>query len=119
MRNFKQLEVWKEARSLNKEIYLLTESFPKTERFGLTAQIRRCSISIAANIAEGSAKESNKDFTRFLEISQGSCFELESHLLLANDIGFVENSICESHQKRITLLQRRLYKFITYNRSVV
>lgn len=117
MRNFKELEVWKIARTLVKEIYQLTASFPVDEKFGLTSQIRRCSISIAANIAEGSAKESLKDFTRFLEISQGSCFELESHILLANDLGFIDVSNYEFYQNEITLLQKKLYNFIKYNRS--
>jgi four helix bundle protein len=63
MRNFKELEVWKDGRVLVKEVYLLTKSLPDEEKFGLTSQIKRCSISITANIAEGSAKDSQKDFS--------------------------------------------------------
>ena len=86
MRNFKELEVWKESRTLAKDIYILTKSLPDDEKFGLASQIKRCSISIPANIAEGSAKDSQKDFARFLQISLGSCFELESHLILSQDL---------------------------------
>ncbi len=117
MRNFKKLEVWREARLLAKNIYLLTDRFPSHEMYGLTSQIRRCSVSIAANIAEGAAKHSTKDFTRFLEISLGSCFELESHLLLACDLGFADEATVNNQMRTINTLQKRLHKFISYNRS--
>lgn len=71
MRNFRELEVWKDARKLVKDIYLLTKSLPDTEKYGLTSQINRCVISIPVNIAEGSAKNSQKDFVRYLQISLG------------------------------------------------
>lgn len=86
MRNFKELEIWKESRVLTKDIYLLTNSLPQDEKFGLISQIRRCVISIPSNIAEGAAKDSQKDFLRYLQISLGSCFELESHLILCIDL---------------------------------
>lgn len=72
MRNFRELEVWKEARVLVKKIYNLTKVLPETERYGLTSQINRCVVSIPANIAEGCGKYSNRDFARFLQISLGS-----------------------------------------------
>ncbi len=117
MRNFKQLEVWKDARALAKHVYLLTDQLPDNEKYGLTSQVRRCTISIAANIAEGPAKSSSKDFTRFLEISQGSCFELESHLILANDLGILSISDTEPCLQNIVLLQKRLYNLIKYTRN--
>lgn len=82
MRKFKELNIWIESRKLAKEIYLLTESLPDSEKFNLTSQIRRYAISIPCNIAEGAAKTSQKDFGRFLQISLGSSFELETQLLL-------------------------------------
>ena len=96
MRNFRDLDIWKEARVLVKEIYTLTETLPEYEKFGLISQINRCTISIASNIAEGCAKSSNKDFCRFLEISLGSCYELETQLLLCSDLEFVSLEIVET-----------------------
>lgn len=74
MRNFRKLNVWNDSRSLVKEVYILSEDLPETEKFGLISQIRRCAISIPANIAEGSAKDSERDFIRFLQISLGSSY---------------------------------------------
>lgn len=89
MHNFRNLEIWRKAMRLNVEIYAITKDFPVKEQFGLTSQIQRSAVSIAANIAEGSAKSSNKDFIRFLEISLGSLFELETEILIANQVGYV------------------------------
>lgn len=75
-----------------KEVYLHTVPFPSHEKFGLSSQIRRCAISVPSNIAEGSAKSSERDFTRFLEISLGSSFELETQLLLAKELDFLSES---------------------------
>jgi four helix bundle protein len=72
MRPYEQLDVWRKAVDLTVDIYRITESFSKDERFGLTSQIRRASVSIAANIAEGAGRRSNKEFLNFLSMSQGS-----------------------------------------------
>lgn len=82
MRNFRELEVWKEARMLVKDIYNTTQRLPSSEQYGLISQTNRCAVSIPANIAEGCSKYSQKDFVRFLQISLGSAFELETHQLL-------------------------------------
>jgi four helix bundle protein len=108
MRNFKELEIWKESRILTKDIYLLTNNLPAEEKFGLITQIRRCVISIPANIAEGAAKDSQKDFLRYLQISLGSSFELESHLILCIDLEFLKQEITEVHLKNIESLQKRI-----------
>jgi four helix bundle protein len=86
--NHKDLEVWKESMLLAKEAYLLTKSFPKEELYGITAQIRRASVSVPSNIAEGAARSSDKEFIQFLYISLGSLSELETQLLLSSDLGF-------------------------------
>ena len=117
MRNFKELEVWKEARILSKDIYLLTKSLPDDEKFGLNSQIKRCVISIAANIAEGSAKNSQKDFVRFLEISLGSCFELESHLILCIDLELLDIENTTVQIANIERLQKRISSLIKYVRT--
>lgn len=114
MRNFKNLEVWKESRILSKEIYLFTKSLPKEEKYGLISQIKRFVISIPANIAEGSAKNSQKDFARFLEISLGSCFELKSHLILCADLDMIQSTETEKNIYYIQRLQKKLYSLIRY-----
>ena len=119
MRNFKELEVWQEGRILAKEIYILSKSLPDNEKFGLISQIKRCSISIPANIAEGSAKDSQKDFARFLQISLGSCFELESHLILCQDLEIIDTKHSEACLENIQRLQKRITSFIKYINSQI
>lgn len=117
MRNFRELEVWKDSRKLVKDIYLISNLLPKTEKYGLTSQINRCAISIPANIAEGSAKYSPKDFVRFLQISLGSAYELESHLLLCTDLDFIEFETATATIENIQVLQKRIASLIKYNNS--
>jgi four helix bundle protein len=90
--NFKNLNIWKLSVDLTNEIYNLTDNFPKSELFGLTSQIRRCSVSVASNIAEGSSRSSNKDFNRFLEISLGSLYELQTQIIISANRNYFENS---------------------------
>jgi four helix bundle protein len=89
MRNYKDLRVWEEAHRLTLTVYKTTQAFPKDERFGLTSQIRRSSVSIAANLAEGCGRRSDGEMGRFVQIAMGSGAELSYHLLLAKDLGFV------------------------------
>ena len=117
MRNFRKLDVWNEARKLVKEIYLITKQLPETEKFGLISQINRCVVSIPANIAEGSAKESQKDFARFLQISLGSAFELETHIILCVDLEFLENSMTSPTIEKIQILQKRISSLIKYTKT--
>lgn len=88
MHNFEELEIWRNSRFLCSEIYMVTDNFPEKEKFGIANQMRRAAVSIPSNIAEGASRKSNKDFCRFLEIAVGSCYELETQLLISNDIGF-------------------------------
>lgn len=90
MHRFKDLKFWKKSKSLCLDIYANTSNFPNNEQFGLTNQIRRSAVSIASNIAEGSSRSSNKDFSRFLEIASGSAYELETQLMIATEIGYLE-----------------------------
>lgn len=78
--NFKNLNIWRLSIDLANDVYILTDVFPKSEEFGLKSQLRRCSVSVASNIAEGSSRISDKDFNRFLEISLGSLYELQTQL---------------------------------------
>ena len=86
MKDYRKLIVWQKAHALTLKVYESTRSFPKEELYGLTSQIRRCSASIAANIAEGCGRRSNPEFHRFLQIASGSASELDYHLLLVKDL---------------------------------
>jgi len=88
-RSFRDLEVWKISIDLVREIYLATEKFPATEIYSLTDQIRRAAVSIPSNIAEGQGRNSSKEFKQFLAISLGSVAELETQLVIANQIGYL------------------------------
>jgi four helix bundle protein len=89
MKDFRELKVWEKAHALVLNLYRETTSFPPSELYGLTVQIRRAAASIPANIAEGCGRGSSADFARFLQIAMGSACELEYHLLLARDLGFL------------------------------
>ena len=89
MHKFKELEIWKRSRLFCSQIYSITANFPEAEKFGLTNQLRRASVSIPSNIAEGSSRKSNKYFSKFLEITLGSAYEIETQLLIAFDIKFM------------------------------
>ena len=84
--------VWQKSRVLAKEIYEITSTFPKEELFGMTSQMRRCSISIPSNLAEGSSRRTNKDKARFTEIAFGSGLELLNQLIIALDLNYIEES---------------------------
>ena len=92
---FEKLQVWKEARILTVLIYELTEKFPDKEKFGLTNQMRRASVSIGANIAEGSSRFSAKEQAHFYSISYGSLMELMSHSFTALDLKYLHEEVFE------------------------
>jgi len=114
MRNFRDLEVWTLSRSMVKEVYFLMKTMPDEEKFGLTSQIKRSVISIPSNIAEGCAKKSNKDFSRYLEISLGSCYELETQLILCSDVELIPVEIIEEKVILLQTLERKITSFINY-----
>lgn len=90
MKDFRQLKVWEKAHQLALAVYKTTKSFPKEELHGLTSQIRRSSMSIPTNIAEGCGRNTNAEFARFLQIAMGSASETEYQLLLSHDLGFID-----------------------------
>ncbi|MFK7784284.1 MAG: four helix bundle protein [Crocinitomicaceae bacterium] len=90
MHRYKDLKFWKESKDLSVEIYHLTARFPKEEKFGIVNQMRRASVSIPSNIAEGSTRNSNKDFSRFLDYSMGSAYELETQMEISKELGFLK-----------------------------
>ncbi|MBO8128225.1 MAG: four helix bundle protein [Peptococcaceae bacterium] len=85
------LEAWKEAITLVKAVYQLTKDFPADELYGLTSQMRRCAISIPSNIAEGAARSSRKEFAQFLSVAKGSLSKLDTQLLIAVELGYMDH----------------------------
>jgi len=111
MHNFKKLEIWSKSMSIVTEIYQITNTFPNCERFGLISQMQRSAVSIPSNIAEGSAKSSNKDFARFLEMSIGSSFELETELIVSFNLKYIDTIVYENLSSEIAEIQKMIYGF--------
>jgi four helix bundle protein len=109
MHKYKELKVWQKAVELTKLIYELTKTFPQEEKFGLTNQIRRASVSIPSNIAEGAGRNSDKEFVQFLAIAAGSSYEVETQLIIAIELKYVENR--EDVFKLIEEIQKMLFTF--------
>lgn len=117
MRNFRNFEIWKRSIELSKVIYEVTKLFPSNERFGLTSQIQRAAVSIASNIAEGSSRKSEADFARFLEISLGSAFEVETQLTIAKEIGYLDDINYVKILSEINIIQKQINSLITKIRT--
>ncbi len=101
MKDYKELVVWQRAVELATQIYKMTSEFPSAERFGLTAQIRRAVTSVPANIAEGWARSSTREYMQFLFISRGSLSELETHLIVSRNLGLLQPSHLADAQAEI------------------
>ena len=112
MRDFRKYKVWELGHEVTLVIYKLTGSFPDSERFGLTNQLRRASSSVPANIAEGCGRESDKDFRRFLYIANGSATEVEYFLILCTELGYIDQVASEEISNKVNILKRSLNKLI-------
>lgn len=112
IRKYQQLIVWQKSMLLVSEIYRLTQGFPDNEKFGLTSQLRRAAVSVPSNIAEGSGRGSDKDFCRFLYQARGSLTEIETQLLIAQQLGFcaIEKNIDELTQQVFAMLNKLIQK---------
>lgn len=115
MKDFKSLKIWHKGINLVVDIYKTSKEFPQEELYGLTSQMRRSAISIPSNIAEGSGRNSDKEFNRFLDISLGSSFELETQIIIAHELEFLSNEDflklidkVQEEQKMITGLQKSI-----------
>lgn len=108
MFGFEKLEVWQKAIEFADTVYSATKNFPADERFGLTSQLRRCSVSVSSNIAEGSGRGSNADFTRFVAIAYGSLMESVSQSKIALSQGFLPQDSYEEIYQRSEQLARML-----------
>jgi len=91
MKNFQELKVWKLGMQIVKEVYDVSKLIPENEKFGLISQITRAAVSIPSNIAEGSSRNSDKEYKRFLEIALGSSFELQTQILILEDIEYLNH----------------------------
>ena len=109
--NFKELNVWKKSIDLAALCYEITSSFPKDERFGLTSQIQRAAVSIASNIAEGCGRVTNNELRHSLSISMGSCYEVETQIILALKFGYLSETKFNEFQVSISEVQKMLFGF--------
>jgi len=117
MKTHKDLNVWQESIALVTIIYEKTKSFPKDELFSLTSQIRRSAISIPSNIAEGAARESNKEYLRFLFIAQGSISELDTQLLIANNLNFMSKENYLQIDEKLVAIRKMLAGLIKFRKG--
>lgn len=111
MKNFKQLLIWQKGMEIWKQTYSLTALLPSDEKFGLVSQMNRCAVSIPANIAEGSSRNSEKDDSRFIQISFGSSFELETFLLGLEQLDLLNS---EKIQSLLALIQEEQKMLISF-----
>lgn len=113
MKDFKELKVWHKAYDLALAVYEVSRSFPREEMYGLTSQLRRASVSVGANIAEGCGRRSDGELVRFLQIARGSASEIEHHLLLARDLKFLQAVVHQDLEKRLQEVQRMLTSLVS------
>jgi four helix bundle protein len=113
IKSYRDLEVWKKARILVKDVYQLTKLFPKEELYGLTSQLRRAIVSVPSNIAEGHSRSGTKDFIQFISIAIGSLAESETQILLSPDLGYIQESQIIPVITNIQELQRMLHALRT------
>ena len=110
MNRFKELKVWQKAIDIVVEVYKLTVNFPQNERFGLTSQVQRASVSIPSNIAEGAGRNSQREFYQFLGIANGSSFEIETQLTVAYKLGYISEDHLNSITPKINEVQNMIFK---------
>ena len=112
LKNYKELNVWQKSYEFCLKVYRITAKFPNEERYGLSSQIRRSAVSISSNIAEGYGRKTTLDYIRMLYISYGSVCELETQILLAGDLGFIEIGELGTAKKDIAEIERMLKALI-------
>ena len=112
MKDFRQLKIWQRAHQLTLDIYETTASFPRSEAYGLTPQIRRAAVSIPSNLAEGCGRNGDAELARFCSIASGSASELEYQILLARDLQLIRLEDYEKLAQQTTEIKRMLTVFI-------
>jgi four helix bundle protein len=109
LRNFREYDIWIDGMQLVKDVYGLVDNFPSSEKYSLSSQITRSAVSIPSNIAEGASRNSEKDFARFLEISLGSVFELETQIRISFTLKYVSEDKFDVVIEKCISLQKRIY----------
>ena len=113
----KDLDVWRKAMDFVTELYKQTANFPKVELYGLSSQMRRAAVSIPSNIAEGAARKSNKEFIQFLYIALGSSAEVDTQLIIAKNLNFIDVTVFEKMNVDQDEISRMLVGLIKYRKS--
>ena len=108
LKNYKELIVWQKAYQLCLELYKVTKSFPKEEKYGLTSQIRRSAVSVPSNIAEGYGRKTTREYIQALYIAYGSNCELETQILLSGDLGYIRAEKLEVFKREVGDIERML-----------
>jgi four helix bundle protein len=108
-RAHKNLDVWKRSIELAKLIYRITSQFPSSEQFGLVSQMRRATVSVPTNLAEGAARSGKKEFLQFISIAQGSLSELDTQVELATELGFLDQKSYDDIQSELSVISKQLY----------
>lgn len=116
--NFRELIAWQKAMQLTKQVYVLTKAFPASEQYGLVSQIQRAVVSIPSNIAEGAGRPTQKELVHFLSFSLGSAYELETELLLAGELNYINVEQSKQINAEIVEVQKLVYSLMKkYNPS--
>ncbi len=111
MHKVEDLKIWKKSMDLTKSVYQLASKLPTDEKFGLSSQIKRCSISIPSNIAEGAGRNSNKEFKQFLSIANGSTYELQTQLMLVTELNLIDKDKVQPVINTCIEIQKMNYSF--------
>lgn len=117
MRDFRNYKVWHLSLDFVEEIYRITDSFPSEERYGLSSQMRRAAVSIVSNIAEGASRSSEIDFARFIEMSVGSTFEIETQIIVAVRLSYIEQKVADMLIDSLKNIQKILNSLLTKIRN--
>ena len=110
MNRFKNLDIWKDAITLAKNVHVLSETLPKEETYGVRSQLRRAAVSIASNIAEGAGRNTNGEFHQFLGIAIGSAFEVDTQLIIGVELGYFSKDAVAALTKDIESIANRTFK---------
>jgi|SRR4051812_31433998 four helix bundle protein len=109
MHKYQDLKVWQKGIDLVVDVYKATAEFPKEEKYGLSSQMKRCAVSIPSNIAEGAGRNHDKEFVQFLSLANGSSFELETQVIVANKLKMLSEELCDGLCKQLTEIQKMNY----------
>ncbi|MBU4478763.1 MAG: four helix bundle protein [Candidatus Omnitrophica bacterium] len=116
--SYKDLEVWKKAIDLVKQIYIITRNFPKEEIYGLVNQMRRASVSIPSNIAEGKTRQYSNEYIQFLYIALGSCAELETQVIICNELRYIDEKTINPILEKLSEISKMLRSLIRSLRNL-